>query len=65
MNSALAPQLPSTQMFSLEEVLAGGFIVKPGPLALESQEKIALANSAATILGNEDIVSREVFKQAL
>ena len=65
MNSALTLQALPTEMLRLEEVLAGVVILAPSPLALESPVEIALANPAAAILGRKDIISREVFEQAL
>jgi hypothetical protein len=65
MNSALTPQALPTVMLRLEELLAGVIILAPSPMAPDSPMEIALANPAAAILRGKDIVSREVFEQAL
>jgi hypothetical protein len=62
---AVEPPIPPIKTLTLEEVLAGVILLAPTPLALDSQEVIALANPAAAILGDKEIVSREVFNQAM
>lgn len=62
---ATEPPLPPIKILTLEEVLAGVTLLASTPLALDSQEMIALANPAAAILGDKEVVSREVFDQAM